>query len=259
MAIVTPVVAGIIGLAVGWALGVVIHRVPNRESVIRPRPHCDSCQAPLAVADLIPVLGWIRLRGRCRTCGQPIGWRYPFVEVANAALFVAAAIRFGTSWALPAFCIFFGALLAVSVIDLERMIIPNRIVYPTLAAVAPLLVLAAVTGGSWEPLRDAALGGAASFLALLVVHLVSPRGMGFGDVRLGGVDGVMLGWLGLRFVFLGVFVGFALGSVIGIGLIATRLRSRRDALPFGPFMAAGAVVVVLWGHAILGRYPTGRL
>ena len=248
----------VIGLCVGSFLNVVIYRVPRRESVVRPRSHCPACEAPIADRDNIPVLSWMLLRGRCRSCGARISVRYPLVELGTAVLFVAAAVRLGATWQLPAFCVFFASLLAISVIDLDHYIIPNRVIYPTLAVTIPLLVVAAAADGSWDHLRNAAIGGVAGFAVLLAIHVAVPRGMGFGVVRLAGVIGMMLGWLGLRYLFLGLFLAFLLASVIGVALIAARLRSRKDAVPFGPFMALGAVLAVLWGRAILSVYTRGR-
>src|SRR5947208_14309635 len=135
--------SALVGLAVGSFLNVVIYRVPRKESVVRPRSHCPGCGTQLAERDNIPVVSWVLLRGRCRTCGEPISARYPLVELGTAALFVAAALRFGLDWALPAYLVFFAALVAVSFIDLEHYIIPNRIVYPTLFVSIPLLAVAA--------------------------------------------------------------------------------------------------------------------
>jgi leader peptidase (prepilin peptidase)/N-methyltransferase len=246
------------GLCVGSFLNVVIHRVPKRESVVRPRSRCPACGAQIADRDNVPVVSWLLLHGRCRSCEEPIPARYPLVELATAALFAAAAVRFGATWQLPAFCIFFASLLAVSVIDLDLFIIPNRVIYPTLFVTAPLLAVAAAAEGSWGQLRDAAIGGAVGFGVLLLIHVAMPRGMGFGDVRLAGVIGMMLGWLGLRYLFLGLFLAFLLAAVIGVVLIAARLRTRKDAVPFGPFLASGAVLAALWGHAILRAYRGGH-
>jgi len=258
MTSVAAVVCGLIGLCVGSFLNVVIYRVPRRESVIRPRSHCPSCDTPIADRDNVPVVSWLVLRGRCRSCRARISIRYPIVEVGTAALFVAAAVRLGATWQLPAFCVFFASLLAISMIDLDHFIIPNRVIYPTLAVTIPMLVVAAAADGTWSHLRNAAIGGVAGFAALFVIHFISPRGMGFGDVRLAGVIGMMLGWLGLRYLFLGLFLGFLLAAVIGLALIAARLRTRKDAVPFGPFMATGAVLAVLWGQAILNVYQGNR-
>jgi leader peptidase (prepilin peptidase)/N-methyltransferase len=248
----------LVGLAVGSFLNVVIHRVPIRQSVVRPRSHCPGCGAQLRDRDNVPIISWLALRGRCRTCHEAISVRYPLVELATGGLFAAAAVRFGFSWALPAYCLFFAALLAISVIDLDHFIVPNRIIYPTLFATVPLLAGAALGDRSWRALEHASLGGLIGFGALFVIHFVSPRGMGFGDVRLAGIIGIYLGWLGYSHIALGLFLAFGLASVVGIGLIVTRLRTRRDALPFAPFMAAGATIAVLWGHPLLRIYLRGR-
>ena len=246
--------SGVIGLCIGSFLTVVISRVPERESLVRPRSHCRACQAPVAVRDNIPVFSWVWLRGRCRRCQARITARYPLVELATAGLFVGAALRFGPSWELPAFCAFGAALLAISVIDLDTQLIHKRVFYPSLVVCAVLLAGAGIATGRWVDLERAAIGGVAGFLVLLVIHVVSPNGMGFGDVRLAGLIGMMLGWLGVREIVLGLFAAFLLASVVGIGLMITRIRGRKDAVPFGPFLAAGALVAVLFGPAILGAY-----
>lgn len=249
---------GVIGLCVGSFLNVVIRRVPQRQSVWRSRSNCAACGSPVAGRDSIPLVSWVLLRGHCRDCGVAVPARYPLVEIATATLFAAAGIRFAQSFALPAFCVFFASLLAITLIDYDHFIIPNRVIYPTLFITAPMLLLASALQGDWLAAEHAAVGGVGGFLALFIVHLVSPRGMGFGDVRLAGLIGMMLGWLGLGFVFLGLFLSFLLASVIGIGLMVTRIRGRKDAVPFGPFMAAGALIAVLWGQEILGAYLGSR-
>lgn len=250
-------VCAVLGLAVGSFLNVVIHRVPKHESIVRPPSRCPGCGTSIRPRDNIPVLSWLLLRGRCRTCRAPISPRYPAVEVATAVLFGAGASRFGADWALPAFLVFFAVLLAVAVIDLDLFIIPNRIVYPALFAAGPLLALPAVAGGDIDRLGRAAIGGALAWIGLLVIHLISPRGMGFGDVRLAAVIGVYTGWLSLLHVLLAVFLGFATASVVGIALLASRRKGRKDPVPFGPFLAVGAVAAVLFGHPILDWWLGG--
>ncbi|MBV8984120.1 MAG: prepilin peptidase [Acidimicrobiia bacterium] len=248
------VACGVFGLAVGSFLNVVIYRVPRKESVVHPRSRCPGCGTQLAERDNIPVVSWVLLHGKCRTCGEPISARYPLVELLTAALFVTAALRFGLDWVLPAYLIFFASLVAITFIDFEHYIIPNRVLYPTVFIAIPLLVLAAATQDQWHNLERALLGAVLAWSFFLVLHLISPRGMGFGDVRLSFLLGLFLGWLDLRHVFLGVFVGFLLGSIVGLVLMALRRRGRRDHIPFGPFLAAGAVIAVLFGTSILGWY-----
>jgi leader peptidase (prepilin peptidase) / N-methyltransferase len=176
------------------------------------------------------------------------------ISVAAAALFGAVGLRFAGDWVLPAFLVLAASLLVVSAIDLEHYVIPNRVVYPTLALALPLLAAAAALGHSWDRLAHALIGGGVAWALLLVVHLISPRGMGFGDVRLSFVLGLYLGWLGAGHVALGLFLGFLLGSVVGIALVIVRRRSRKEAIPFGPFLAAGAMLAVLVGEPLLRWY-----
>ncbi|MDP9387609.1 MAG: prepilin peptidase [Actinomycetota bacterium] len=244
----------VLGLVVGSFLNVVIHRVPRKESIVRPRSRCPGCGNELAARDNVPVVSWILLKGRCRTCAEPISARYPVVELVTAGVFAATALRLGADAALPAFLVVMAGLVAISAVDLERFIVPNRILYPTLFLAAPLLLVAAAVDGDWSSVRTAAIGGAAGWALLLVVHLVSPAGMGFGDVRLAGLIGMMLGWLSVGHLFVGLFLAFLAAAVVGVTLIAVGVKGRKDKVPFGPFLAAGALLAVLFGNPILDWY-----
>ena len=244
----------LLGLAVGSFLNVVIHRVPRRESVVAPRSRCPGCGTQLATRDNIPVASWLLLRGRCRACQEPISPRYPLVELLTGALFAVTAVRLGADWALPAFLVVVAGLIAISAVDLERFIVPNRILYPTLFIAAPLFVIAAVVDDDLTSLRTAAIGGLLAWGLLLVIHLISPKGMGFGDVRLAGLAGMTTGWLSVGHVLVGLFLGFLTASAVGVGLIALGLRGRKDKLPFGPFLAAGAFLAIVFGDPILDWY-----
>jgi leader peptidase (prepilin peptidase)/N-methyltransferase len=244
----------LLGLLVGSFLNVVIVRVPERQSVVTPRSRCPGCGTQLAERDNVPVLSWLLLRGRCRTCAMPIPARYPLVEVATGALFAAAALRLGADWALPGYLLFFATLLAVSAIDLERFLVPNRIVYPSLGASVVLLAGAAVLEHDLNALGRSLVGAALASGGLFLLALVYPRGMGMGDVKLALLLGLYLGWLSLGHVALGLFLGFLLGSVVGLGLLVAGVRGRKDHLPFAPFLAAGAVLAVLAGRPLLDWY-----
>ena len=251
------VVCGVLGLMVGSFLNVVIWRVPRDESIVTPRSHCPNCDNELKNIDNIPVVSWLALRGRCRFCREPISPRYPMVELLTGLLFAAMAARFNEGdevWVLPAFLVLSAGLVALSGIDIDHHRLPNKIVYPTLFAVSALLVVAAVGSGNWDNLARAAAGGAIGFVILFVIHVIAPRGMGFGDVRLAGLLGVAVGWLGIGHVFVGLFLAFVTSSVIGITLIATKVKSRKDRIPFGPFLALGAVLAVFVGRALLDWY-----
>ena len=247
-------VCGLFGLLIGSFLNVVVWRVPRQESIATPASHCPHCDTPLSPLENVPVLSWVVLRGTCRHCGQPISVRYPLVELANAGLWVGMAARFGASWELPAYLALASGLLALALIDLDTLLLPNRVLYPTGFLVGGLLVLAAALDHEWATFGRAALAGGAAFAVFFVIHLISPRGMGFGDVRLSFVLGMALGWLSWGHVYLGLFLGFLLGAVIGTLLIALKLASRKDHVPFGPFLVAGALLAIAAGQPLLDLY-----
>ncbi len=252
------VVCVILGFAVGSFLNVVIWRVPRHESIVAPPSHCPGCDQPISPRDNIPVVSWLVLRGKCRNCGEPIPVRYPMVEVGCAVLWGVIGYTFADSWALPAYLVLAAALLALSVIDLEHYLFRtascsrSRVPASCSSASPPSSKVRATTSSAPSS------GESSAFLALGVLHVISPRGMGLGDVKLAFVLGLYLGWLGWGEVFLGLFLGFLLGALIGVLLIATHLRSRKDHVPFGPFLAAGTLIAIIWGPALLGWYSQGR-
>jgi leader peptidase (prepilin peptidase)/N-methyltransferase len=253
---VVVVFSAVLGLAIGSFLNVVIWRVPRKESVVRPASHCPQCETPISPRDNIPVLSWLFLSGKCRHCKNPIPVRYPLVEAGCGVLFVAVAARFGASWELPAYLVLTAALLAISIIDLEHFIVPDRITAPLTVSALGLLGLAAVAEGNGWRFGRTLLGGMAYFAFLLLLNILYPKGMGMGDVKLAFSLGLYLGWLGWGQVFLGGFLAFLLGAVVGVTLIATKIKSRKDVVPFGPFLALGAMLTILWGDPIL-RWYTG--
>ncbi|HEX4541249.1 MAG TPA: A24 family peptidase [Acidimicrobiales bacterium] len=171
----------------------------------------------------------------------------PYTELSTATLFAAAGARFGLAAVLPAYCLFFAALVTLAAIDVEQRLIPNRVLRPALALTVPLLGGAAIVDGAGQAALDALVGGALAFAALALVHLAQPRGLGFGDVRLGGFIGLYLGWLGLGEVVVGLVLGFLLAALAGLVLMAATGRGLMVRLPFAPFLGAGAVLAVLWG------------
>ena len=221
-------VFSVVGLAVGWLLDPLIARVPVREPVTGPPD-----DEPLA---------------------SPSTARQVAIAIVCGVLFGALAARFEDSWALPAYLVLAVALVALSVIDLELYILPNRIVYPLALAMVVLLTLAAVGDDDLDAIVRGLLAGVVAFTIFFVLHMISPRSMGFGDVKLAFVLGLSLGWLGWGEVLLGLFLGFFYGAIIGIVLIATRVRAKSQALPFGPFLAAGALTAVLVGDSIINWY-----
>ncbi|MDA8391617.1 MAG: prepilin peptidase [Actinomycetota bacterium] len=246
----------LVGLAVGSFANVVAHRVPQRVSVVAPRSRCGSCGVAVRSLDNVPVLSYLLLRGRCRSCGDTIPIRYVVVEAATSVLFAVMALRFGLSPVLPAYLWVVASLVVISVIDAEHYLVLNRVLYPSVGVAAALFVLAAAVDGSWSNLLHAAVGAVAAFGVMAAVHFVKPSGLGFGDVRLSALLGLALGWLGVAQVAVGMFFGFLLGSVFGIALVLTTSRTTASRLPFAPFLAAGALLGVVAGgpvvHAWLG-------
>lgn len=245
---------GLLGLTIGSFLSVVAWRVPRKESLGDPAPRCTSCAAPVAVRDRVPVVSWVALGGRCRACRARISVRYPLLEVACGALFAATAVRFGLSYALPAYLVLGAALLALSVIDLEHKLLPNRVVYPTGYAVGLLLFLAALAEAEPRRILWALIGAAGSFGLFFVFHTISPSGMAFGDVRLSFVLGMAVGWLGLGQVPLFLFVSFLVSAVIGVAYAVLSGRGLKAAIPFGPFLAFGAEVAIFAGRPLVDAY-----
>jgi leader peptidase (prepilin peptidase)/N-methyltransferase len=248
-------IVGLLGLAVGSFLNVVIYRVPRDESLVRPGSHCPHCAAEVRNRHNIPVLGWLLLRGRCADCGSPIGARYPLVEAGTAALFVAVAAKFGWSWELPAYLYLAAIAVALAAIDLDVRRLPDRIVLPSYGVAAVLLVPAAVIGHDWAAAWRG-LAAAALFYCFYRILAVIPRGMGGGDVKLAPLLGFYLGWLGWSSVAVGAFAGFLLGGIVGVALMAARLASRKSRIPFGPYMLAGAFLAVFAAAPIADWYAS---
>ncbi len=235
------------GAISGSFLNVVIHRVPAKESIVLPPSHCPRCDTHLAPGDLIPVVSWILLGGKCRYCDAPISRRYPFVEALTAGLFALVGWRIGLSAALPAFLVLVAFLVALAAIDIDTTTLPRTLVYGSAASGTVLLGLASLVGDEWRRMGWAAIGAASVYVVFRVIHAVARGGFGYGDVRLGALLGGHLGWLGLAYVPIGIFMGFVLGSVVGVALMVSARADRRTALPFGPFLAAGAVLTIAAG------------
>lgn len=254
MAFFLVVLVALTGLVVGSFLNVVIWRVPRGESIVSPPSHCPGCDQPVRPRDNIPVVSWLLLRGRCRDCGEPISRRYPLVEAGTAVVFVLLALRIGLEPELVAF-LYLGAVgVALALIDIDVKRLPNVIVLPSYLVAGVLLAIAAVIDGAWEDLLRSVLGMAALYGFYFLLALVYPKGMGFGDVKLAGLLGLYLGWLGWAEVVTGGFLGFLFGGVGGVLLIAVRRAGRKSMIPFGPYMLAGALVAILWGGALADLY-----
>ncbi len=216
-----------------------------------PGSACGACDLRLGPRDLVPVLSWVVLRGRCRRCRTPIGLEPVLVEVATAGLFVLMAVHFDLTWEFVAFCVLCAGLVALSTIDLKTQRLPREITYTTIAIGAPLLVVAAIVADEPERIA-AALLGAVIYTALMgLVYVASRGGMGDGDVRLSPLLGLYLGWLNPGLVPVSLFLASLVGSVVGVTMMLLGRGGRKTAIPFGPFLAAGTIAAVFVGQDLL--------
>ncbi len=230
-----------LGLIAGSYLNVVIHRVPRQVSTIRPRSACPGCGAAIAWFDNLPMLSFLWLRGRCRHCGATIGWRYPAVEAATALLFWSCARTFGFGLEGLAAALFGSLLLALALIDLEHFLLPDRLTFPGIAA--GLALQPWIPGVTFLEAVIGTLVGAGGLILLINAWywLREEEGMGLGDVNLLAMIGAFLGWKG---VAMALFCGALIGAVYGLAMIATRRLGLASKLPFGTFLAAGALIAL---------------
>lgn len=239
------------GLAIGSFMTVIVARVPTHTSIVSPASRCPRCGTRLRARDNVPIAGWLLLRGRCRSCGERISVVYPIIELTTAALVVGAYWRYDDPWVATLIAALLALLPAISVIDIQHRIIPNRIVYPSLIAF-PVYILVARSLGAPIDIVDAGLGFLLYGGGLLLVAVIS-RGMGMGDVKLAALIGVVLGALGLSHVGVAAAAAIVIGGVGGVVALAAG-RGRKSKIPFGPYLAAGAVVAAFWGPQIAAWY-----
>ncbi len=248
------VFVALVGLMIGSFLNVVVWRVPRGESVVSPPSACPGCGNPVRPRDNLPVLGWVLLRGRCRDCAAPISARYPLVEAGTGVLFAVLAVRFGADAVLPAYLYLAAVGVALALIDLDVRRLPDVIVLPSYVVTAALLGLASLLGSDSGELLRAGLGAAAMYAVYFALAFAYPAGMGFGDVKLAGVLGAYTAWLGWGAWAVGLFSGFLLGGLWGIGLVLAGRGGRKSKVPFGPFMLLGVLLAVLGGQGLADGY-----
>jgi len=234
------------GLVIGSFLNVVIGRLPEGRSVVHPRSACPGCGASIRWYDNVPVLSWLWLRARCRSCRAAISWRYPVVELLTAGLFALAAYRFGPTMELIPALLLLAALVAITGIDLDHQLIPDVITLPGVAAGAALGI--AIHPDHW---LDIVLGIAVGGGLFFVIILASGGGMGGGDMKLGAMLGAFLGW---KLVLLAILLAVFAGGAVAITLLMSGSKGRKDPVPFGPFLALGAILSLLWGNGLLAWY-----
>jgi leader peptidase (prepilin peptidase)/N-methyltransferase len=243
--------AVILGLCVGSFLNVVIARIPEGRSIIYPGSACPRCGKAIAWYDNLPVLSYALLLGRCRHCRGPISWRYPAVELACGLLFGLAYGHFGQGTALASALILLAGLVAITAIDLDHQIIPDVLSLPGIAV--GILLSLAPGGIGWAPSILGVLLGGGVFLVIIAAStlVLGQAGMGVGDVKLGAMLGAFLGW---KLALLSILLSTLLGGPLAAALLASGRKSRKDPIPFGPFLALGGFISLFWGEALLAWY-----
>lgn len=250
----TIAITAIYGLLLGSFLTVVVDRVPRGASIVLPGSACGNCGLRLGARDLIPVVSWLALRGKCRRCHTSIGKEPLILELMTGVLFGLFAWHFGLDWALPAFCVLGAGLIALSWIDLHTKRLPRQIIYVTAAVGVPLLVLAAVLRHEPRRIWMMLLGAGCALVFMAIVYIASRGGMGDGDVRLSPLLGAYLGWLNPGLVAVGMFMGFLAGAAVGVAMMGVGRAGRKTAVPFGPFLALGTVVAVFIGQRCIDAF-----
>jgi leader peptidase (prepilin peptidase)/N-methyltransferase len=240
-----------VGTCVGSFLNVVIYRLPAGLSLVHPGSRCPKCETPVRFYDNIPIFSWLILRGRCRACKAPIAVRYPLVELLTGLLAWFTWLKFGLSWACPLNFFFIATLVAITFIDLDHRIIPDRISLPGI----PIFFLAGLllpVPTVLDALIGLAVGGGSLLGVAWVYYLLTKReGMGGGDIKLLAMMGGFIGWQGVLFT---IFAASAMGTLVGIGAMLKAGKGMRLAIPFGPFLAFGAISYLFFGQAVIRWY-----
>jgi leader peptidase (prepilin peptidase)/N-methyltransferase len=244
----------LLGLVTGSFLNVVIDRMPAGQSLAFPPSHCPSCQRRLARADLIPVFSYLRLKGSCRACASPIPARIFWMELTTGLAFGLLYLYLGLTPELGVALFYYCLLAVLAVIDIEQGLILNRLVYPGMVVALICSVFAPQLSGVQvvvPSLARAAIGGGIGFMLFLLIVLFSRGGMGIGDIKMEAFIGIMLGFPN---ILVGIFLAIVTGGLVAVGLLVTRLKGRKQTMPFGPFLAVGAFLALLWGPTFLNWY-----
>lgn len=259
---------GVFGVIIGSFLNVVIYRIPAGKSLVSPPSSCPRCGSSIKAYDNVPILSWLLLRGRCRRCKEPISVRYPLVELGTGLAFFAVAVlalppvleatsgtaAVASGCVLIAYLYFAAVSVTLAMIDLDVRKLPNAIVLPSYVVALGLFGLATVMTGDVTPLLRAVVAAAALAAAYFLMAVILPGGMGMGDVKLAGLLGLYLGWVGWGALIVGALAAFVLGGVFGLILISAGRATRKTGIPFGPWMLGGAAVGIVFGSAVLDAY-----
>jgi len=258
------VISALFGIAVGSFLNVCIDRLPGGESLLFPASHCAVCHHRLAIKDLVPVFSYLWLRGRCRYCQSPVPKRLLWVEISTGILFAYLYWHYGLSVELAVAAVYCCLFIILMVIDLEHGLILNKVVYPSVAValiisifLPPSRVLypdgavALLLSYLPEPgIVQAAIGGGTGLVLFLLIVIISRGGMGWGDVKMAALIGIITGYL----VFVALFLAVVLGGLVAVILLLFKLKKRKEGIPFAPFLSLGAIITLLFGSNIFNWY-----
>jgi leader peptidase (prepilin peptidase)/N-methyltransferase len=239
------------GLLIGSFLNVCIYRIPREESIVFPSSHCPNCGTSLKWCDLVPVLSFIVQGGKCRYCGEKISPQYPIIELLNATIYLFIYSQFDFSLELLFYAIIFSILIIITVIDLQHMIIPDILVIMILVSTIIYKLVSYLLYSNSPEILNSIGGLVLSSLLFILIILISKGGMGGGDVTLIGALGFILG---IKKVFLTIFLSFILGAIISIFLLITKIKGKKDPIPFGPFIILGFFITVFWGEGLISWY-----
>jgi leader peptidase (prepilin peptidase)/N-methyltransferase len=250
----------ILGLVFGSFFNVVIYRLPKKESLLNPPSHCPSCNSLIKWYDNIPLISFAILKGRCRSCSAKISWQYPLVELLSGSIFLYSYLKFGFQPLLFISLFFLSILLVGTFIDLDTLLIPNRLIFPSIGLSLIFWIISSLTGFKFLPLVEgnlmsALLGALLGGMILLLIAWLSPfifgrEGMGGGDVKLAFFIGFYLGF----YVLVAFFLAFLLGSLFGLFLIVLKGWQSHREIPFGPFLSLGAFLTLLFGQPLAHWY-----
>jgi len=240
-----------LGLIVGSFCNVCIYRIPKNESIIYPASHCSKCRSKIKPVDNIPLLSFILLKGRCRNCGSKISIQYPVVELLTGIIYLIIYLIYGLSIQSLIYIILSSALIIIAFIDLNEQIVPDVISLPGIGVGLILSFFVPYLSFINSALGVVVGGGIILIIALVGSMIFKKEAMGGGDVKLAAMIGAFLGW---RYTIISLFLGFFLGDLAGIFLILSKIKSKEDMVPFGPFIALGSLITLLWGEKIIAWY-----
>jgi leader peptidase (prepilin peptidase)/N-methyltransferase len=241
----------ILGLIVGSFSNVCIYRIPRNESIVYPASHCPKCHSNISPKDNIPLLSYILLKGRCRNCKSKISIQYPIVEFLTGFIYLIIYLIYGLSIQTLIYIILASSLIIISFIDLNEQIVPDVISLPGIVLGFIISFFVPYISFVNSALGILAGGGIILIIGLAGSVIFKKEAMGGGDVKLAAMIGAFLGW---RYIIISLFLGFFLGAIVGIILILSKIKSREDVVPFGPFIVLGSLITLLWGEKILIWY-----